>query len=47
MKRSLLALAALALLAFGSIALSSEQVSEKDCPPVSRPSDCCYNVCPQ
>ncbi len=47
MKRTLLAFAAVALLALGGLAISSESNTEKECPPVCKPSDCCSTVCPQ
>lgn len=52
MKKSLLRFATLALLALGSLAMSSEQApAAKDCPPCEptacQPSDCCPTQCPQ
>ena len=48
MKKGLLTLAALMLLALGSLAMSSEQsATGKDCPPICKPSDCCQTPCPQ
>jgi hypothetical protein len=51
MKKGLLALAALMLLALGSLAMSPGQAAtDENCPPckppVCRPSDCCPSQCP-
>ncbi len=52
MKKSILTLGAVLLLALGSLAISSEPaVTPEDCPPckppVCQPSDCCPIPCPQ
>jgi len=51
MKKSLLTLAALMLLALGSLAMSSDQPAAVECSPsdqqVCQPADCCPIPCPR
>ena len=54
MKKSLLTLAALMLLALGSLAMSSDQGKDENCPPcppcdqqVCKPNDSCPIPCPK